>query len=99
MTAPSYTHCTTTEVLRLDLIYLSATLQRKKRWVETIVAVFTDHLAIVTRMESSDSVLRGRGFWRINTTLLSETAFRQLQDKWIYWRTHGKYYPATSMWW
>jgi hypothetical protein len=56
----------------------------EEMWIETIVAAFTDHLAIVMRMETSYTVLTcGRGFWRMNLTLLSETDFRQLlQNKW-----------------
>jgi hypothetical protein len=53
------------------------------------------------RMETSDPVLtRGRGLWRMNTTLLRETDFRQLlQDKWEYWRKHRRYYPTIITWW
>jgi hypothetical protein len=46
-TAPSYTHYTTTGESRLDRIYISPTLQRTKRRVETIVAAFKDHLAFI----------------------------------------------------
>jgi hypothetical protein len=100
-TAPFYTHYTTTGASRLDRINISPTLQRKRRRVEMIVATFTDHLAVVMRMESNDPELTsGRGFWRMNTTLLRETDFKQLlQEKWEYWRTHKKYYPTTLMWW
>jgi len=82
-TRPMFTHYTPTGTSRLDLIYSSPTLQRKKQRVETIVVAFTDHLAIVMRSESSDPIpVRGRGLWRMNTTLLNDAGFRQLlQEK------------------
>jgi hypothetical protein len=92
---------TTTGASRLDRIYIRPTLQRKKRRVETIVAALRDHLAILMRMKSGDPILTcGREFWRMDTTLLRETDFRQLlQDTWKYWRTQRKYYPTMFMWW
>jgi len=88
-----FTHYTPTGASCLDRIYISPTLRRKKLWVDTLVAAFTDHLAIVLRIESSDPILiRGRELWRMNTTILDEAGFRQLlQVKWDYWRTHKKY--------
>ena len=96
---PMFTHYTPTGVSRLDRTYISPTLQRKKQGVEILVAAFTDHLAIMMRMDSSDPIpIRGRGLWRMNTTLLDETGFRQLlQETWDFWRTHKKYYPTTMM--
>jgi len=96
-----FTHYTPTGALRLERIYISPTLRWKKLWVDTLVAAFTDHLAIVLRIESSDPILIcGRGLWRMNTTILDEVGFRQLlQVKWDYWRTHKKYYPTIVMWW
>jgi hypothetical protein len=98
-TDPFYTHHTMTGSSRLDRIYLSPTLQRNKRRVGTIVAAVTDHLAIVMRKETSDPILRGRGFLRMNTILLRKTDFRQLQDKWKYRQTHRKNYSTALMWW
>jgi len=100
-TRPMFTNYTPTGASHLDRIYISLTLQRKKRRVETIVAAFTDHLSIVMRMESSDPIpVRGRGLWHMNTTIPDEAGFQQLlQEKWDFWRTHKKYYPTTMMWW
>ena len=66
-----------------------------------MVAAFTDHLAIVLRMASSDPIpTRGRGYWRMNTAVLGEGSFRQLlQCKWETWWSHRKYYPTALMWW
>ena len=82
-TRPIFTHYTPTGAPRPDHIYSSPALHRKKQRVETIVAACTDDLAIVMRMESSDPIpVRGRGLWRMNTTLLDEAGFRQLlQEK------------------
>jgi hypothetical protein len=48
---------TPTGASRLDRIYISPKMQKKKRRVEPIVAAFTDNLAIVMHMESRDPVL------------------------------------------
>ena len=94
-TRPMFTHYTPTGTSRLDRIYISPKLQWKKQRVETIVAAFTDHLA----MESSYPIpMYGGGLWRMNTTLLDGAGFRQLlQGKWGFWRTQKKYYPTTMM--
>jgi hypothetical protein len=98
---PSFTHYTPRGAYRLHRIYISNMLQRKKQGVSTVVAAFTDHLAIVLRMASSDPLpKRGRGYWRVNTSILGEGSFRRLLPcKWDTWRSHRKYYPTALLWW
>jgi len=97
----SFTHYTPRGASRLDRIYISNKLKQRKQGTLTAVAAFTDHMDIVLRMASSDQVpMRGRGHWRMNTSVLREESFRRLlQQKWEIWRNHRKYYPTAILWW
>jgi hypothetical protein len=82
-------------------IYISNKLQRKKQRVATVAAAFTEHLAVVPQMTSSDPIpTRGRGFWRMKSAVLGDVGFRQiLQGKWKTRQGHRKYYPTAVMRW
>jgi len=41
-----YTHYTPQEAARLDRLYVSSSLSNRKACVETVMAAFTDHLAV-----------------------------------------------------
>ena len=55
-----------------------------KGGVATVVAGFTDNLALVLQMASGDPIpTRGRGYWQMNTAVLQEVGFCQLlRGKW-----------------
>jgi hypothetical protein len=97
----SFAHYTPRGSSRIDRIYISNTLKRKRQGVATVAADFTDHLAVVLRMASTDPIpTSGRGFWQMNSAVLGDVGFRQiLQGKWETWRGHRKYYPTAVMWW
>jgi exonuclease III len=81
----SYTHYTPRGASRIDRIYISNNLQQRKQGTSTVVAAFTDHLAIRIRMASSDPIpTRGIGQWKINISVLKEGAFGE------YCSTNGK---------
>ena len=84
-----YTQYTPTGASRLDRIYISRHLQLPKKGIETISAAFTDHLAVAIQMATENPILpRRRGYWKMNTSLLRETEFRQvLQEHWNRWKT------------
>ena len=98
---PIFTHYPPTRSSRLQRTNISPTLRRKKLRVDTLVASFTDHLAIVIRMESSDPIsVRAKWTMAPEHHNLDEVGFRQLlQEKWDFWRTLKKYYSITVMWW
>jgi endonuclease/exonuclease/phosphatase family metal-dependent hydrolase len=80
-TAPErgvFTHYTQQGATRLDRIYVTQNLRGRKVGVETLVAAFTDHIAVFLRMALNMPVVcRGRGYWKMNTTLLQETPFQE----------------------
>jgi hypothetical protein len=91
----TYTHYTSRGASRIDRIYISRNLSDLKRGVETRLAAFTDHLAVVLRIALEVTpVWRGRSYWKMNTTLLGDKIFqRQLRKKWADWTKQIKHYP------
>jgi endonuclease/exonuclease/phosphatase family metal-dependent hydrolase len=53
-----YTHYIVHEATRLDRLYLTEGLLRRKTGVKTVAAAFTDHLAVVLRISMSATLLR-----------------------------------------
>jgi endonuclease/exonuclease/phosphatase family metal-dependent hydrolase len=45
-----YTHYTPTRASRIDRIYVTDNLKRRKQDVATVAAAFTDHLAVILRL-------------------------------------------------
>jgi hypothetical protein len=63
---------------RIDRIYISETIKSKKTGLETRAAAFTDQFAIIMRMSIDAPVpTRGRGYWKMNTSLMEDNDFRQ----------------------
>jgi hypothetical protein len=49
---------------------------------------------------SVTTMLRGRGFWRMNMALLREEVFRkQMTQRWAEWKKLSKDYPHMVLWW
>ena len=72
-----YTHYTCRGASRLDIIYTTRNLRDHKQGIETRVAAFTDHLAVVPRIELEvTTAWRARSYWKMNTTILREKTFQ-----------------------
>ena len=78
-----YTHYTGRGASRLDRIYTTRNLRDNKQGIKMRVAAFTDHLAVVLRIELEvTTAWRGRSYWKMNTTLLREENFQShLREK------------------
>jgi len=85
---------------RIDRIYTTKELSDKKIGVETVAAAFTDHLLVVMRLSLDVLIVRrGKVFWKMNTSILSEEAVKdRLRHKWAVWRQQRRFYPDWSMW-
>ena len=71
-----YTHYTPVGAYRIDRIYATGNILSKKQGVETAAAAFTDHLAVVLGVAvDTPLTLLGRGYWRMNVSLLGDTTF------------------------
>jgi hypothetical protein len=78
LTRKVYNHYTLHGAARLDRIYMTINLNDWKLGVETVVAPFTDHMAVVLRLQMD--VLpkyRGRGYCKMSTRILNETPLRK----------------------
>ena len=88
-----YTHYTPHGAARLDRLYVSPNLRNRKIGVETVMAAFTDHLAVCLHITlDAPLIRRGRGRWKMNARLLEEASFRkQIQQEWAKWnKTEGE---------
>jgi endonuclease/exonuclease/phosphatase family metal-dependent hydrolase len=82
-----YTHYTTTGASRTDRIYVTENLKQRKRSVEIVAAAFTDHMAVIMGLSTDvPPVRRGKGYWRMNISLLAESTFQdRLRTQWVKW--------------
>ena len=61
-----YTHYTNSGATRIDRIYIKNPLKKRKQGAETIIAPFSDHLAVVIRLTYSHQTnLRKRRLWKM----------------------------------
>ena len=71
---PGYTHYSQHGASRLDRIYVTKDLYLKKQGMETIIAAFTDHLAVCIHLRQDKPIIRrGRGYWKLDGTLLENS--------------------------
>jgi exonuclease III len=103
-TAPErriFTHYTRQGVTRLDRIYATSNLRGKKCGIETVLAAFTDHLAVILRITlDANTIRRGTGYWKMNIALAQNMALQEkLRQQWIRWKQQRKYFPNIVMWW
>jgi len=64
LNATAYTHYIPTSAARLDRIYATDHVRKGKQGIQTPVAAFTDHLAVLFRVKMEiPFILRGRGRW------------------------------------
>jgi len=91
-----YTHYTPHGVEHLDRMYLSPNVRSQKRGAETVMAAFTDNLAVRLHI----TLEQGRGRWKMNVFLLDETMFKgQLQQEWLQWHKQERKYLENGTWW
>jgi hypothetical protein len=96
-----YTYYAPRSASRLDRIYIAEHLLARKQGLETVAPAFTDHLAVVLRLAVDIPLpVRGKSYWKINTSYLHETAFRDvIKVHWTRWQRHKKFYSNAVTWW
>jgi exonuclease III len=71
-----YTHYSRQGASRLDRIYVTRNIRDRKKGIETVVAAFTDHLAVALSIALDvDIIRRGRSYWKMNAELTQEAHF------------------------
>jgi len=65
-----------------------------------VAAAFTDHLAVLLRIDMDAPYIHiGKGVWRMKTSYLNVQPFRdKIKGSWEEWKTHMKHYPETVHW-
>ena len=83
-----YTPYTPTGAAFLDRIYATENIRKNKQGIETFAAAFTDHMAVLVRINLMIPVIhRGRGRWYMNTTPLDDPHFRdEIKMEWSEWK-------------
>ena len=78
-----FTHYTTKGASRIDRMYITENLRRTQQGAEAVAAAFADHMAIMLRLSIDiPCVMRGKGYWRMNVSYLSDPHFQhRLQEK------------------
>jgi len=96
-----FTHFSPVGVSRSDRIYTTKEMSDKKISAGTVAAAFTDHLSVAMRLSVNVLIVRrGKRFWKMNTSILSEEVFKKsLQQTWAVWRQQRRFYPDWPMWW
>jgi hypothetical protein len=80
---------------------MSKNLSIEKTGVETIIAPFTDHLAVVLRITMMETLARrGRRLWKMNNELLRDpTTKEELATNMREWTQHQHRYTNKVDWW
>jgi exonuclease III len=66
----NFTHYTRQGETLLDRIYATIKLRNRKCGIETVLAGFTDHLAVILRITLDvNTIRRGTGYWKMNIAL------------------------------
>jgi len=86
---------------RLDRIYATDHIRKCKQGIETLVAAFTDHLAVLFRVNTEVTFIhREKGRWFMNNAHLAEKRFRdKLNTAWTEWKNHIPSFQNTVHWW
>jgi hypothetical protein len=82
-------------------MYLSEELLHNKQEIETTVTAFSDHLAVLIRINlETPVILRGKGRWSMNSSLLKDRSFqKKMKEEWKEWIKHINRYPDLRLWW
>jgi len=87
-TRTAHTHYTATGASGIDRIYVTHDLRRRQQGAETVASAFTDHFAVILRFPMDVPCSpRGKEYWRMNVSFLSDPSFLQTTKK--TWKNGG----------
>ena len=85
---------------RLDRIYIDSTLASLVKSCYITPFVWSDHDIVAMSFSLLNAVNRGRGFWKMNLTLLEDDAFKaDVAAFWADWKQEKRHYADPSIWW
>jgi hypothetical protein len=85
---------------RLDMFLVSSILMSGVADVSVRPVSFSDHSAVVLRLNRQDGASRGASYWKLNVSLLSNDSFcRRLRAFWLHWRYQKHRFSSILQWW
>jgi hypothetical protein len=73
-----FTHYTRHGAMHLDRIYVTSNLRGRKCGIETVLAAFTDHLAVILQITlRANTIRQGTGYWKMNTALAQNISLQE----------------------
>ena len=85
---------------RLDYWLISNSLQDLIKDVNIIAAIRSDHSAILLHLQEIEGCQRGPGFWKMNTSLLTDENFVQkMKEKLDQWKKEGEEFSDVRVAW
>jgi hypothetical protein len=80
---------------------MSTTLYAKKTSAEILAAAFTDHNAVVLKLQGNQTPAQcGRSYWKLNVTLLQKEGLKEkFKQKWDNWKMKQNKYINVKQWW
>ena len=84
---------------RIDYWLTSKSLNCQIQEVSNCHAPLTDHRMITLKLRTNE-VKRGKGVWKLNTSLLFDIEYKQeVRDFWNSWKREKHKYTDIGMWW
>lgn len=87
---------------RLDRFYAPVQFVENVTSVSTVPVAFSDHSAVIMKVRTSQSeiVTRGRGYWKINPSILEvEDITSRFEEQYEILKTRAMYTADLSSWW
>ena len=76
---------------RLDYWPISDSLYDMVGSFDIVSAIKTDHSAIILQLQKIEEVVKGPGFWKMNTSILNDAAYvDEAEKKVLIWREEAK---------
>ena len=98
---PVYTHYSPLGATRIDRFYISQDVLVRKTGIHIVPTAFTDHQAVVLRLQIPTGDRRPRtGRWKMNPDLIKGTPFTDaIKVEWEKWKRSKGFYTDTGSWW
>ena len=85
---------------RLDMFWLSSSLLQTVKEVAIYPFFRSDHSYVFLRISLPSLPERGRGIWKLNSSLLKDEEFcQQVRSFWQSWQLEKPTFPSLSVWW
>lgn len=85
---------------RLDMFWISPDLVETVSEIDILPFFSSDHSSVFLRFSVPGSPERGKGVWKMNTSLLKDDAFcTEIRAFWSSWQQEKSTFPSLDIWW